>query len=246
MKADIEHLKYFQETTAGFLTITEKRMGSMDSRVIANTANSIIFRGVRIQEEESVVEAVKRFLSAFMKLTPKTYDIYDAEQLGKGYTKVLKGREINFLPPVKVRCSEYFAAKIMGSANLLGGRQDPAEGFKYYVKRSRPEAQRTLHDKHTDNVKNFRERNAAATSEADKVKYYFTPTQLIVNEVPHEDDVKPPTYKEMVNLDFPTLHEMCRIEFYSSMPKVVKRSTFQAFSITVNSIDEINLAYKQV
>ena len=141
MKADIEHLKYFQETTSGFLTITEKRIDSMDSRVIANTANSmrnsIIFGGVRVQEEESVVEAVKRFLLAFMKLTPKNYDIYDAEKLGKGYTKVVKGREINFPPPVKVRCSEYFAAKIMGSANLLGGRQDPAEGFKYYVKRSR-------------------------------------------------------------------------------------------------------------
>ena len=151
MKVDIEHLKYFQETTTGFLTITEKRIDSMDSRVIANTANSmrnsIIFGGVRVQEEESVVEAVKRFLSAFMKLTPKAYDIYDAEQLSKGYTKVVKGREINFPPPVKVRCSEYFAARIMGNANLLGGRQDPAEGFKYYVKRSRPEAQRALHDK---------------------------------------------------------------------------------------------------
>ena len=65
MKADIEHLKYFQETTSGFLTITEKRIDSMDSRVIANTANSmrnsIIIGGVRVQEEESVVEAVKRF-----------------------------------------------------------------------------------------------------------------------------------------------------------------------------------------
>ena len=225
-------------------------MESMDSRVIANTANSmrnsIIFGGVRVQEEESVVEAVKRFLSTFMNLTPRNYDIYDAEQLGKGYTKVIRGREINFPPPVKARCSEYFAAKIMDNANLLGGRQDPAEGFKYYVKRSRLEAQRALHDKHTDNVKNFREQNAAATSEAEKVKFYFTPTQLIVNDVPHEDDVKPPTYKEMVNLDFSTLHEMRRIEFHSSMPKVVKRSTFQAFGTTVNSIDEINLAYKQV
>ena len=250
MKADIEHLKYFQETTTGFLTITEKRIDSMDSRVIANTANSmrnsIIIGGVRVQEEESVVEAVRRFLLAFMKLTPKTYDIYDAEQLGKGYTKVVKGRAINFPPPVKVRYSEYFAAKIMGNANLLGGRQDPAEGFKYYVKRSRLEAQRALHDKHMDDVKNYREKNEAANREADKVKYYFTPTQLIVNEVPQEDDVKPPTYKEMVNLDFPTLHEMRRIEFYSSVPKVVKRSTFQAFGIIVNSIDEINLAYKQV
>ena len=54
MKADIEHLKYFQETTTGFLTITEKRIDSMDSRVIANTANSmrnsIIIGGVRVQE----------------------------------------------------------------------------------------------------------------------------------------------------------------------------------------------------
>ena len=132
MKADIEHLKYFQETTSGFLTITEKRKDSMDSRVIANTANSM--------------------------------------------------------------------------RNSI-------------VKRSRPEAQRALHDKHTDDVKNYRD---TVTSKADKVKYYFTPTQLIVNEVPHEDDLKNPTYKEMVNLDFRTLHEMHRIEFYSSMPKVVK------------------------
>ena len=62
-----------------------------------------------------------------------------------------------------------------------------------------------------DDVKNYWEKNEAANREVDKVKYYFTPTQLIVNEVPQEDDVKPPTYKEMVNLDFPTLHEMRRI-----------------------------------
>ena len=250
MKGDIEHFKYFQETTTGFLTITEKRMDSMDSRVIANTANSmqnsIIIGGVRVQEDESVIQAVQRFLSTLMNLTPKPFDIYDAEQLGKGYTKTVNGKEINFPPAVKVRCSENFAARIMGNASSLAGKQDAAGGFKYYVKRSRLEAQRALHDKYNDEARGYREQNANATSETDKVKFHFTPTQFIVNEVPQEDPVRPPSYKEMVNLDFPTLFEMRRVEFHSSLPKSVKRSVFQAFGLAVNSLDEINLAYKQI
>ena len=250
MKADIGQLKYFQETATGFMEVTLKRVDSMDSRVTVNMAhtmqNNLIFGGIRVSDEESVLDAVKRFISTIMNITPKNYDIYDAEQLGKGYSRIVKGREMNFPPTVKVKCSEYFASKIMSNARVLSGKTDEVEGFKYYVKRSKPEAQRALYDKYAEDVKGYRQQNASATTEADKVKYYFTPTHLIVDDEPVEDKVNPPTFTDMINIDFPTLHEMDRMEYYSSMPKVIRRSTFQAYGFHIASIDEISLAYKKI
>ena len=250
MKAHIDNLRRGQETAAGFLHITRKQVEDLDSKVNVNTANrmrnTLIFGGVRVNDDEPVIDAVKRFLTNLMNLSPKGHDVLEAEQLGKGYSRIVKGKEINFPPTVRARCSENFAAKVMGSATVLGGKSDEREGFKYFVKRSRPETQRALRDKYAADVKKYRTQNLDAETEAEMTKYHFTATHFVVNNQVVEEEFFPPTFLAMMNLDVNTLNEMQALDMYSSMPKVQKKSKFQAFGLSITSLDEVKLAYMKV
>ena len=91
-----------QQTTAGFLHITRKNVCSISEKVNMNLAkimrNTLIFGGVRSTEEETAMTAVKRFLTNLMELNPRSADLLEAEFLSKGYTRRVKGKDINFPP----------------------------------------------------------------------------------------------------------------------------------------------------
>ena len=192
------------------------------------------------------MDAIKRFLSNIMHLTPRSTDIFEAEQLGKGYTRWVRGRDINFPPPVRVRCSETFAAKVMNNAGSLAGKADESEGFKYYVKRSLPEAQRAIRDRRAGEVRQYKIDNAKAKTEADKTTFHFENTRFIVNGQVVEEDISPPSYLDMLYMDDETTEAVHWLEFYSSLPKTIKKSSFQAYATTPASKHDVELAYMKV
>lgn len=250
MQQGIGKLEYEAETTAGFLEITRKRVESVENKTAINAANwmrnTIIFGGVRCFDGEDAKDAIKRFLSNLMDITAKNADIIEAEIMGKGYTRRVQGKDIDFPPQVRVRCTEYFAAKVMANASSLGGKSDDQGGFKYFVKRSRPESQRALRDKYADEVRRYRNKNFHATTDADKTKYRFTATHFIVDGKEREEPFKPPSFLDMLHVSADTQRQMANLQVSSTLPKEVKKSTFVAYGLQTQDREEIDLAYMKI
>ena len=131
---DVGRAQYVLDIIVGFLHITCKKVDSLEHQTAETAAtlmkDSIIFGGVRMIDEESAIDAVKRFITNLMGITVRSRDILAAEQMGKGYSRIINGKEINFPPPVKVCCTERFATIIMDNATSLGGKMDEEGGFK--------------------------------------------------------------------------------------------------------------------
>ena len=175
---DVGRAQHMLDIIVGFLHITQKKVDSLEHQTAKNAAklmkDTIIFGGVCVIDEESEIDAVKWFITNLMGITVRSRDILAAEQMGRGYTRIVQGKEINFPPPVKVRCTERFANTIMDNATSLGGKSDEEGGFKYYVKRSMPESQRATHDKYVALMQECRSQNMNAQSEEDIVNYYIS------------------------------------------------------------------------
>ena len=78
------------------------------------------------------------------------------------------------------------------------------------------------------------------------MNYYISRDKLIVDGEPVPDEVTPPSLLDMIEADRETNDKMLRVQFYSSMPKEVKRSSFQAFGVEISSVEDVDVAYMRI
>ena len=102
---DVGRAQHMLDIIVGFLHITQKKVDSLEHQTAENAAklmkDTIIFGGVHVIDEESEIDAVKRFITNLMGITVHSRDILAAEQMGRGYTRIVQGKKINFPPPSK-------------------------------------------------------------------------------------------------------------------------------------------------
>ena len=163
--------------------------------------NTLIVGGIRVPNSQTPTEAFQAFLHNLMQITADDNQILEATTLGEGYTKWIKEKEVHSPPPPpRVRCTESLADNIMQHAGRLKGKTDQEGGFKYYVCRSKPAAHRAVRDKHSTQIQKYREQNEQATDEEDKTVYYFSGSRFFVNGKVVNEDIIPPTARDMMQL----------------------------------------------
>ena len=240
------------ETIGGFLHTISKEVKSLHHRATMNSAklmrNTLIFGGVRSTDGEPPLDSLKVFLNNFLQIIPQDEDMWDIEKLGTGYTcwVPVKQREIWFPPPIKAKCTESFANRIMKHSYLLGDKEDEEFQFKYYVHRNMPEAHCAIKDKYYTDIKKFREDNRTADEGEPKTSFYFNGEKFFVNGELVEEDIHPPTLRDMLSIDPSMQTRMDAFQFVSAGPKELKDSTFQGFAVQISSLDEVDLAYMKV
>ena len=252
IKEELSDLKEDVETITGFMHTMSKEVKSLRHRANMNSAklmkNTLIFGGVRYQEEEPAYDALVMFLNNFMQLFPGDDDILDAERMGSGYTRWVekKSMEITFPAPIKARCTEAFATKVMRNSYKLGGKEDEEFHFSYYVRPSMPEAHRAIRDKHYKDIKSFKERNSAATNDEPKISFFFNGEKFYVNGEIIEEDITPPTFRDMMAIDSTVQAKIDALTFAMSSPKDFNESTFQGFAVNIQSLEDVQIAYMKV
>ena len=102
-----------------------------------------------------------------------------------------KEKELWFLPPIKVKCMELFANKVMKNVYKLGGKEGEEYEFSYYVRRSMPEAHRAICDKYYEDVKQFKRDNDNLMEAETKTAFYFNGEWFFINGEPVEEDIIP-------------------------------------------------------
>ena len=228
-----------------------KELTYLDHRTTMNAAklmkNNIIVGGVQTSPDlPPPREAFIAFLHNLLQITAQDNDILDVVALGGGYTKLIEDREVHFPPPLKANCSELLASRIMNNASKLKGKSDQEGGFKYYVKRSKPEPFCAVHEKYAQQVKQYREQNENAETDEEKTDYYFSGTRFFINKKVVEEDITPSTPKDMMHLSDEVLTAMEQVQFASSQQKDLQLSKLQAFATKVSTTDDIDLAYMKM
>ena len=204
MKEDAAATRDDVETLSGFMHLMSKEVRSLDHRATMNSAklmkNTLIFGGVISQEEADPEESLNTFLMNFLQIAPQQEDMWDIEKLGNGYKRWVPARqeEIWFPAPIKAKCMETFANKVMNNSYKLGGKEDEEHHFRYYVRRSKPEAHRAAHDKYYNDVKHFKDKNRNLKEGEIATAFYFNGERFFVNGEPVEEDVNPPTFRDMM------------------------------------------------
>ena len=198
LKGDVFYTQKDIETISGFIHLMGRNIDSLEHRTTMNLAkhmrNQLIFGGVKSSANQEPLAALTTFLRNIIKIVPEDSDILEANYLGEGYKKTIRDKEINFPPPpVRARCREYFAQKVMNNVFKLAGKKDQEEGFKYYVRRCRPESHRAVRDKYAAEVRQYKLDNKNK-AEKDKIPIRFDGNNFIVNNVVIEQDITPPTF----------------------------------------------------
>ena len=114
------------------------------------------------------------------------------------------------------------------------------------MKRSKPEPLRAVRDKYAQQVKKIREQNENAETDEDITEYYFSGTRFFVNKKAVEEDIAPPSPRDMLQLSDAVLAAMDAVQFTSSEIKVIQLSKLQAFATKVTCTDDIDLAYMRM
>ena len=252
IREDLAVVKEDIETIGGFLHTISKEVKSLHHRATMNSAklmrNTLIFGGVRSTDEEPPLDSLKLFLNNFLRIIPQEEDMWDIEKLGTGYTRWVPAKqcEMWFPAPIKAKCTESFANKVMKNSYLLGGKEDEEFQFKYYVRRNMPEAHRAIKDKYYNDIKKFREDNRNAEEGDPKTSFYFNGENFFVNGALVEEDIHPPTFRDMMSIDPSMQTRMDAFEFASAGPKEIKESSFQGYAVNVSTLDDVELAYMRV
>ena len=114
------------------------------------------------------------------------------------------------------------------------------------MRRSKPAAHRAVRDKHATQIQKYREQNEQATDEEDKTVYYFSGSRFFVNGKVVNEDIIPPTVRDMMQLSDQIRTAMQDVHYVTSPLKEANHSTFQAFVTTVFNLEEINIAYMRI
>ena len=139
LQSDVGYLQRNVGTISGYMHIMDCQVKSRDHRSTMNAAklmrNTLIFGGVRSTPEQPPLEALKIFLTNILRVNPGPDDIIEISYLGKGYTRWVpdENKEIPFPPPIKAKCTDAFAARVMHASPSLSGKKDEEYRFKYYV-----------------------------------------------------------------------------------------------------------------
>ena len=250
MESDIGILRRDVNTISGYVHVMDRSIKSVDHKSTMNAAklmrNTLIFGGVRSTAEQSAEEALRIFLNNILKVKPGQDDIIEASKLGTGYKRLVDNEERNFPPPIRARCSDVYAAKVMRNAHTLYGKQDEEFHFKYYIRYSMPEAHKAVRDQHAPAIREYRSQNATRGENDPKTTFYFNGDRFFVNGEAVRQDITPPTLRDMLSLREETLDKMQELQFSAAGPIDEKDSIFTAYAIHVNSLEDIDLAYMGV
>ena len=250
VKADVYYALRDLETVSGEVHVLGNKVRSIQHRSTMNAAklmhNQLIFGGVKNRHGAPAEMALKTFLKNIMKLVPDEEDILEAEALGSGYKKRIWNRDIHFPPPIRAKCSEYFAQKVMRNAFKLAGKKDQEQGYKYFVKRARPEAHRAVQDHFAKDIRQFKIANKKKSNEADKTQYKFDGTDFVVNGEIVQQDIHPPTFRDMLLIPQETQRKLDDIETWDSPHLERMESWFQAFAIKAYTLEAVELGYMKV
>ena len=238
------------EVVTGRVHCMGQTVEALDHRSTMNAAklmrNQLIFGGVKNLNDAPAIEALKVFLRNIMKIVPEDTDILDAFPLGTGYTKRVRNKDITFPPPIRARCSAFFAQKVMNNAFKLAGKQDQEQGYRYFVKRCRPESHRAIREKHSADIRSYKEKNKKATTAADITNFKFDGHNFIVNNKIVEEDIRPPSFRDMLLISADTQRKIEELQTFES-PHVEKNgSWFQAYAIRAESLADVELGYLKV
>ena len=250
LQSEVGILRNDVDTMGGYIHTKGRNLQSVEHKTTMNTAklmrNTLIFGGVRSSEDQSATDALKVFLVNILQVPPGPEDIFEAVKLGRGYTKWVVDCEIHFPPPIRARCSELFAAKVMKYAYTLDKKQDEELHFKYYIRYSKLEALRAIQDKHSDDIKQYKETNVSRGVGEPKINFYFNGNRFFVNGEVIEEDITPPSLRIMMSISEATQDQIEKLVFSSGGPLEEKYSLFQAYAIGVDTLDDINFAYMRV
>ena len=226
LRADVSLLRKDVDTISGFMHVMSRELKAVDHRATMNAAklirNNLIFGGVRSNEDQPAEDALTAFLTNILQVPPGQDDIIEAEKLGKGYSRWVDGEELHLPPPIRARCMEVFAAKVMRNAPSLWGKKDEVGKFKYYVRHSMPEAHRAVRDKHYEEIKIYKDRNYNRQEGEPRTDFYFNGTKFFVNGEVVEEDITPPSFRDMLLIDEEMQERIDDVQFCMAGPKEEK------------------------
>ena len=226
--------------------VLEDKVNSHESRIISNSA-SILSNNIKIgalaeTPDEDPYHVVSTFFENIMGLTPGDGDIVEASRMKGELRRKIKGAVVTLPKLMYVRCSPAFRVKVDRNKHLLKDKFDETSKMRYSIRPHLPEAHYAVRQKFNEKVKSIIKDNAGK-EEKDRVSFSFRGEDFYIDKFKVVDKIQPPSLQDACSLSLTERDTLDRLSFFVSEPKTVKNSKFQAYAISVYSLEQIKAAY---
>ena len=193
----------------------------------------------------TVKQLVAEFFQEMLGLEPSDSDIIFAERVGINGRIKIKGKQVTLPRVMKVRLSLQLRDAAWDKKTLHGGKSDPEFHWKYFIDKHRPEIHKAANTRYKPQMKKLRIENESLPADQQK-SYRVIGDKLYVNDEEQKDPISPPTFKELYELPHHVEIMLQSLEINYSQPLQVAGNSFKGYSITVESFEDINLAYQKL
>ena len=218
---------------------------SIASLVAIHLSVNLFIGGIREMPMEDPKDAAAEFFKQMLGLVPRDGDIVFAERVGINGSLKINGQH-TFLPKIlKVRLTPEFRDAAWDKKSLLKNKTDTDYHWRYFMDKQRPDIHKAAYKRRSPHMRQIRKDNEGLPADQQK-KYNLIGDRFYVDGEEVKDPVSPPTFKELYELPHHVEVMLRNLELQYSQPVHAANNTFTGYSLSVESFQEINLAYQKL